>query len=724
MENRANLHSELLHALPYGVALIKKDGTIVRANRPFLERFPENLQAKTNLFHMVNQSPITMELSRRMEQGLPWMYELPTMRVHAIPWEDNYILSIEPLPLDTRVTIQHNAFEAMMHSELDMAMIMTDANLLITRFNQGAVELFGYAPHEVLYEMTPFALFESRELSNKRTTYQDETEQLLSFEQMLRIALDQDDHEWKFQRKNRTHFVGKLFMHPVYEQEQLVGFFFFVFDVSSEIELKKELQHKEQRYRMFAESVIEAVLFHENGTILDANKAAETIFRIPADEMVGRQTVEFIAEGYRADVLRRIHNHIQTPYEVIGRREDGTFLEMEVYPKEVTYRGQTLRVAVMRDISDRKKIERMLEREKNAIARQRDIIQSILQASNEAFVLTESNGSVLFMNVHARRLMDLPGISPNKIQERIPLLSTFRPRDRSEMLKKVDSLLDGTAREVSMRFSIPQPNDRDEQYYEMYGTSMDTKRQVGVDSGYLFVFRNRTEEEQMDQIKNELVSTVSHELRTPLSSLSGYIELMLNRDLTPDKRERFLKTMSKEAKRLTDLLNDFLDIQRMEDGHQEYKQDRFSLNKLVREVVERFRETNNHAIHFDDTEEELILIADQDRIEQVLVNLISNAIKYSPHHDEIEVQIRQSHQQAHVSIRDFGIGIPEHAFEKLFQKFYRVDNSDTRQIGGTGLGLSICKEIIESHGGSIEVESTVGKGSTFTFTLELAEETS
>lgn len=723
MENRSNLQSELLQALPYGVALIQKDGTIVQANRPFMEQFPENLQTKSNLFHMVNQSPITMELSRRMEQGLPWMYELPTMRVHAIPWEEGYILSIEPLPLDTRVTIQHNAFEAMMHTELDMAMIMTDANLLITRFNQGATELFGYAPHEVLYEMTPFALFESRELSEKRTNYQDEMERLLSFEQMLRVALDNGDREWKFQRKDRTHFVGKLFMHPVYEQEQLVGFFFFVFDVSSEIQLKGELQHKEQRYRMFAESVIEAVLFHENGMILDANKAAETIFRIPADEMVGRQTIEFIAEGYRADVLRRIRNHIQTPYEVIGRREDGTFLEMEVYPKEVTYQGQTLRVAVMRDISDRKKIERMLEREKNAIARQRDIIQSILQASNEAFVLTESNGSVLFMNVHARRLMDLPGIAPNKIQERIPLLSTFRPRDRSEMLKKMDILLDGTAREVSMRFSIPQPNDRDEQYYEMYGTSMDTKRQIGMDSGYLFVFRNRTEEERMDQIKNELVSTVSHELRTPLSSLSGYIELMLNRELTPDKRERFLKTMSKEAKRLTDLLNDFLDIQRMEDGHQEYKRNHFSLNELVREVVERFRETGDHSIHFDDAEKPLFLIADRARIEQVLVNLISNAIKYSPNSHEVEVRIRHERNQAHVSIKDYGIGIPEHAFEQLFQKFYRVDNSDTRQIGGTGLGLSICKEIIESHGGSIEVESTVGEGSTFTFTLDIAEET-
>lgn len=722
MENQAHLRSELLHALPYGVALIQQDGTIVQANPPFLEQFPENLQTRTNLFHMVNQSPITRELSRRMEQGLPWTYELPTMRVHAKPWETLYLLSIEPLPPNTRVTVQHHAFEAMMHTELDMAMIMTDANLLITRFNQGATELFGYAPHEVLYEMTPFALFESSALSEKRTFYQDETERLLSFEQMLRVALSRGEREWRFKRKDRTQFTGKLFMHPVYEQQELVGFFFFVFDVSQEIDLKSELLHKEQRYRMFAESVIEAVLFHENGEILDANQAAESIFRLPAEQMVGRQTIEFIAEGYRADVLRRIRNHIQTPYEVMGRRDDGSYLEMEVYPKEVTYQGKTLRVAVMRDISDRKKVERMLEREKNAIARQRDIIQSILQASNEAFVLTESNGSVLFMNVHARRLLDLPGIAPNKIQERIPLLATFRTRDRTELLKKIDYLLDGTSHEVSMRFSIAQPNDRDEQYYEMYGTSMDTKRQFGLDAGFLFVFRNRTEEERMDKIKNELINTVSHELRTPLSSLSGYIELLLNRELPPDKRQRFLETMSREAQRLTDLLTDFLDIQRMEHGQQTYKEDYFSLNALVREVVERFRETSRHAIHLDDVETTLMLVADQAKIEQVLINLISNALKYSPEAEEIEVRIRKEGHHALVSVHDYGIGIPEHAFEQLFQKFYRVDNSDTRKIGGTGLGLSICKEIIESHGGSIEVESTTGKGSVFTFTLELAED--
>ena len=197
---------------------------------------------------------------------------------------------------------------------------------------------------------------------------------------------------------------------------------------------------------------------------------------------------------------------------------------------------------------------------------------------------------------------------------------------------------------------------------------------------------------------------------------------MLTRELPPEKRERFLKTMSKEAKRLTDLLNDFLDIQRMEDGNQEYKQDHFSLSQLVREVVERFRETGDHTIHFDDADRELYIIADQARIEQVLVNLISNAIKYSPNSNEVEVRIRYERRQAYVSIKDYGIGIPEHAFESLFKKFYRVDNSDTRQIGGTGLGLSICKEIIESHGGSIEVESTVGEGSTFTFTLDLTEE--
>jgi signal transduction histidine kinase len=161
----------------------------------------------------------------------------------------------------------------------------------------------------------------------------------------------------------------------------------------------------------------------------------------------------------------------------------------------------------------------------------------------------------------------------------------------------------------------------------------------------------------------------------------------------------------------------------MEDGNQEYKKDHFVLNELVRDVVERFRETSNHSIHFDDADEVLHLVADQDRIEQVIINLLSNAIKYSPNHHEIEVRVRKERNQAHVSIQDFGIGIPEHAFEELFKKFYRVDNSDTRQIGGTGLGLSICKEIIESHGGSIEVESSVGVGSTFTFTLDLAEET-
>lgn len=224
----------------------------------------------------------------------------------------------------------------------------------------------------------------------------------------------------------------------------------------------------------------------------------------------------------------------------------------------------------------------------------------------------------------------------------------------------------------------------------------------------------------MDQVKDELISTVSHELRTPLSSILGYLELLRYRQLTPEKTQRYVEIMHEEAKRLTTLLNEFLDIQRMEGGKQPYDFKSFSLRQLLLDTTDAFGETaETHRIVLDVKEDPVMIVADENKIKQVVLNLLSNAIKYSPSADHITVSLHTQGEQAIITVTDHGLGIPQNAFDKLFTKFYRVDNSAVRKIGGTGLGLAICKEIIESHGGAISVESELHQGSTFTVVLDL-----
>lgn len=220
------------------------------------------------------------------------------------------------------------------------------------------------------------------------------------------------------------------------------------------------------------------------------------------------------------------------------------------------------------------------------------------------------------------------------------------------------------------------------------------------------------------QIKSELVNTVSHELRTPLASILGFTELLLHRELKPERQEKYLTTIFNEAKRLTALVNDFLDLQRLESGKQCYEKRDIELVPLLEKVIEGQQiTTRQHEIILEVFANHSVIFGDTTKLIQVFTNLINNAVKYSPNGGQIKVSVFQSERQLKIAVSDNGLGIPKDSIEKLFSKFYRVDNSDRRTIGGTGLGLAIAQEIVYAHGGEITVQSEQGKGSTFTVIL-------
>lgn len=233
--------------------------------------------------------------------------------------------------------------------------------------------------------------------------------------------------------------------------------------------------------------------------------------------------------------------------------------------------------------------------------------------------------------------------------------------------------------------------------------------------GTILVHRDITKEFEVDMMKSEFVSTVSHELRTPLASILGFTELILNRELKPDRQQKYLTTIYNEAKRLTALINDFLDIQRMEAGKQSYEKKFINLKLILDKVVESQRiHTDHHQISIIDESNQAHILGDRDKIEQVFTNLINNSIKYSPNGGNIEIKLYHQEDRVFVDIKDQGLGIPEGSMQKLFSRFYRIDNSDRRRIGGTGLGLAIVQEIMKAHNGEVFVQSQYGSGSTFT----------
>jgi signal transduction histidine kinase len=227
--------------------------------------------------------------------------------------------------------------------------------------------------------------------------------------------------------------------------------------------------------------------------------------------------------------------------------------------------------------------------------------------------------------------------------------------------------------------------------------------------------------QEVDRLKSELINTVSHELRTPLSSIFGFTELLLKKPPGVTKAQKYLTIIYQEALRLTELINSFLDLQRIENGHFEMQKNPVDLGELIRSNVEIYQgQSTMHTITVKIGPDLPPVHTDPDRLSQVLGNLLSNAIKYSPGGGVIEITAaRRSAKEVEVAVKDQGLGIPQEAIPNLFRPFFRVDNSDRRQIGGTGLGLAICQQTIRALGGDIWVRSEYGKGSTFTCLLPL-----
>ena len=231
--------------------------------------------------------------------------------------------------------------------------------------------------------------------------------------------------------------------------------------------------------------------------------------------------------------------------------------------------------------------------------------------------------------------------------------------------------------------------------------------------------RNELEEQnrrlvQSEHLKSELVSNVSHELRTPLASVLGFSDLLLKRDLPEDDQRRYLEVIRTEAGRLATLLNDLLDLQRIERGALELVPDRFDLNELLEVQTTLYSaQSALHELSFRPASDSLLVEGDRDRLAQVLGNLLSNAIKYSPDGGDVEVRSAQVNGEAWVWIRDHGLGVPREHHERLFTKFFRGEAGRKRGIAGTGLGLVLARQIVEAHDGVIGFESEEGRGSTF-----------
>ncbi|HZR44337.1 MAG TPA: ATP-binding protein, partial [Ktedonobacteraceae bacterium] len=231
-----------------------------------------------------------------------------------------------------------------------------------------------------------------------------------------------------------------------------------------------------------------------------------------------------------------------------------------------------------------------------------------------------------------------------------------------------------------------------------------------------------TKQKQLEQLKDEFIGVVSHELKTPVTSLKGYTQLLKRWFLqaSDERTVTMLSKMEAQVNKLTLLIEDLLEVTRIESGKLQLRRSSFDFQSLIREMVEDIQRTSTtHTIEMD-LSSPIMLTVDRERIGQVLTNLLTNAVKYSPLADRVVVKTREQQGMVITSVQDFGIGIPKEQQSHIFERFYRVEGEQRRTYPGLGLGLYIAAEFVKRHQGIIWLESSEGKGTTFSFSLPIA----
>lgn len=344
---------------------------------------------------------------------------------------------------------------------------------------------------------------------------------------------------------------------------------------------------------------------------------------------------------------------------------------------------------------------------------ERQRLDSVLKHMSDGVIATDRRGRVMIIN---NRAVELLGINQEdavgkSIMKVLNLDKTFTFR---HLLEKDDELI------------LHVENEEDKEDSTLQGEFSIIQRETGFISGVVCVLTNITEQEKIEQERRNFVSNVSHELRTPLTSVKSYTEsLQEGAWKNPEIAPSFLKVIATETERMIRMVSDLLHLSRMDQGNMELEKEYISINDLLSHILDRFDmmiqsgalRDKNYQIVRDFTKRTLWVDVDQDKITQVIDNIMNNALKYSPEGGTITCRLMETHNSVVMSITDEGMGIPRKDLSHIFERFYRVDRARARSMGGTGLGLAISKEVLLLHGGRIWATSLENKGSTFFISL-------
>lgn len=472
------------------------------------------------------------------------------------------------------------------------------------------------------------------------------------------------------------------------------------------------------------------VVADKDTVILDVNPAYEAITGYSREELIGRKT-NIVRSGLTPpevfrDMWTQLARQGKWVGEVINRHKSGNLWYSFLSITRIVDEGGSVvaYVGIARDITQRKALEHQLRQNLAEIQSARELAQAqatrltaLLDSVGEAIVMVDTLGMCVVANHQVGGMLGIP--AEQLVGKSVHELHALAVRTLGMPAFPWQPAPDGGP-PIELETNVIQTREeRPRVFHEFAAPVTDGEGRV---LGRIYVYRDITKETELDRMKTEFIATVSHELRTPMTSIKGALGLVLGGaagELPPEARE-LLTIARNNTDRLIRLINDILDISRIEAGKLEIRRAPLSPAEVVRRAVQEmtaFARQRSIVLTAEVPEGLPRVMADADRLHQVLDNLLSNAVKFSPEGSEVRIRAEAAGDMVRFDVIDRGPGIPPDQIEAIFERFYRIDNAASRRTGGTGLGLTICKAIVEEHGGRIWVESKVGEGSTFSFTI-------